>query len=54
MYADSIPIEIQILQDRDIVLTELFPEERLALAWGGLYRERLEQQGWHEAPGGAG
>lgn len=30
----SIPLaEPQILQDRDIVLTEIFPEERLALGW---------------------
>ena len=54
MYAETIPIEVQILQDRDVILREIFPEERLAIAWGQLYGERLRQHGWQEAPGGAG
>jgi hypothetical protein len=54
MYAETIPIEVQILQDRDVILREIFPEERLAIAWGQLYGERLRQHGWQETPGGAG
>lgn len=49
LYAGSLPIEVQILQDRDVVLAELFPEERLALRWAQVYGERLKQQGWHDA-----
>jgi hypothetical protein len=45
------PIEVQILQDRDVVLTEVFPEERLALGWSRAYGDRLKQQGWRDTPG---
>ena len=48
MYAEGLPIEVQIFQDRDIVVREVFPEERLALGWARLYGERLKQQGWQE------
>lgn len=48
LYSGSMPIEVQILQDRDVVLAELFPEERLALHWARVYGDRLRQQGWHE------
>lgn len=46
----SVPVEVRILQDRDVVLAELFPEESLALGWAKIYGERLKQQGWLEAP----
>ena len=49
LYSDGLPIEVQVLQDRDLVLTEMFPEERLALRWAHAYGERLKQQGWQEA-----
>jgi hypothetical protein len=52
MYADGLPIEVQVFQDRDIVVREVFPEERLAIGWAQLYEERLKQQGWHEIPAG--
>ena len=45
------PVEVQVIQDRDVVLTELFQEEWLALNWSQAYLERLKQQGWHETPG---
>lgn len=48
LYPDTMPIEIRVLQDRDVVLTELFPEEWLALRWAKAYGERLRQQGWQE------
>jgi hypothetical protein len=46
--ASRLPIEVRILQDRDVVLTEIFPAEELALKWARLYAERLKQQGWFE------
>ena len=42
------PIEIRVLQDRDVVLTELFPEEWLAMDWARVYAERLKAQGWRD------
>jgi hypothetical protein len=49
LYA-GLPVEVQVLQDRDVVLTELFQEEWLAVNWARAYEERLKQQGWHESP----
>jgi hypothetical protein len=50
LYAGALPVEVQILQDRDVVLAEIFPEERLALNWAQIYGDRLKQQGWQDAP----
>jgi hypothetical protein len=44
------PVEIQVLQDRDVVLTEVFSEEWLALNWAKAYGDRLKDQGWQEIP----
>jgi hypothetical protein len=41
---------VRILQDRDLVLAERFPEESLAMRWAKVYGERLKQQGWVERP----
>jgi hypothetical protein len=49
LYGEGPPVEVRILQDRDVVLAELFPEERLALNWAKVYGDRLKQQGWQEA-----
>jgi hypothetical protein len=49
LYPNEMPVEVQVLQDRDIVLTELFQEEWLALNWARAYCERLKLQGWHES-----
>src|SRR5687767_3142968 len=48
LYAAMMPVEVRILQDRDVVLAELFPEEDLAVRWAEAYGERLRQQGWTE------
>jgi hypothetical protein len=45
----GIPVEVQILQDRDLVLTELFQEEWLAERWARAYEERLRGQGWMDS-----
>ena len=44
------PVEVQVLQDRDLVLTELFQEEWLAENWARAYADRLRQQGWNDRP----
>jgi hypothetical protein len=48
MYAQTRPVEVQVLQDRDVVLTERFAEEWLAENWARVYASRLKEQGWHE------
>jgi len=50
LYADATPVEVKVLQDRDLVLTEVFQEEWLALNWARVYADRLKQQGWFESP----
>jgi hypothetical protein len=45
------PIAVQIMQDCDLVLTEVFPEEWLAVTWAHAYGDRLKAQGWLESPG---
>jgi len=42
------PISVQVLQDLDVVLTENFAEEWLALNWARAYGDRLKAQGWHD------
>lgn len=51
IYPRQLPIEVRVVQDRDLVLTEVFPEEWLALNWAKTYAERLKQQGWYDSPG---
>lgn len=48
IYAEGLPVEVRVLQDDDVVLTERFPGEDFAVRWAELYGERLRQQGWRE------
>jgi len=50
LHAGSAPVEIQILHDGDVVVTELFEEERFALGWAQSYERRLREQGWNDSP----
>lgn len=50
LYPSGLPVEVQILQDREVVLTEWFAEEFLALQWAREYGNRLRQRGWQESP----
>lgn len=54
VYEATLPVEVRVLQDHDVVLSELFPEEALAVRWAAVYGERLRQQGWREAPAESG
>lgn len=51
MYPTAMPVEIQVVHDRDVVLTERFQEEWLAVNWARVYADRLKQQGWYDSPG---
>ena len=46
----SIPVEVQVLHDQDVVVTELFEEERFALGWARSYELRLRDSGWADSP----
>jgi len=49
LLAAGMPVEIQVLHDRDVVLTEIFPEETLAEKWACAYAQRLREQGWQDS-----
>ena len=50
LHVGSMPIEVQVFQDSDLVLTELFPEEQFALGWARSYERRLRDKGWEDSP----
>ena len=50
VYPNTMPIEVRVVQDRDVVLTELFQEEWLATSWAKAYAVRLKAHGWHDSP----
>ena len=50
LYAGRVPVEVQIVQDRDLVLKEIFPGEVFATAWSEAYKQRLQQHGWRPRP----
>jgi hypothetical protein len=50
LYASAMPVEVRIVQDRDVVLKELFSAETFATAWAEEYRGRLQQHGWRPRP----
>jgi len=50
IFPATMPVEVRILQDRDVVLTESFQEEWLALSWARVYGDHLKAQGWHDSP----
>lgn len=49
LYANTTPVEVQVVQDRDVVLTERFAEEWLALNWARVYGDRLKLRGWQDS-----
>jgi hypothetical protein len=53
IFADDIPVEVRIIHDGDVVVTEVFQEEWMALDWARVYGERLRVQGWHDVPDAA-
>ena len=50
MFGTGMPVEVQVVHGRDIVLTEMFQEESMALNWARAYKERLRAQGWNDVP----
>jgi hypothetical protein len=50
LHTHGIPIEVQVVHGPDVVLTEVFQEEWMALTWARAYQERLRVQGWNDVP----
>jgi len=44
----GIPVELQVVHGRDVVVSEVFQEEWMALNWARAYQERLRVQGWND------
>ena len=50
IYASTLPVEVHIVQDRDVILKETFATEQGAAAWAKEYGERLQEHGWQRRP----
>jgi hypothetical protein len=50
LHANARPIEVHVLQDRDLVIKERFTEETGAVAWAQAYGKRLRDHGWRDIP----
>jgi hypothetical protein len=50
VHGHQVPIEVHVVHDRDVILTEVFQEEWMALDWARVYGDRLRSQGWHDTP----
>lgn len=42
------PVEVRVVHGGDMVITEMFQEEWMALDWARLYADRLRAQGWYD------
>ena len=50
LYGGAAPVEVRVLQDREMVIKEVFEEEWLALNWAREYGNRLKKHGWRDSP----
>ena len=48
VFPSTRPVEVRVLQDRDLVLTEAFLDEDTAMDWAREYADRLRHQGWQD------
>jgi hypothetical protein len=46
--ARGMPVEVHVVHGPDVVVSEVFQEEWMAMKWARAYRERLRAQGWHD------
>jgi hypothetical protein len=46
------PVEVHVVHGPDVVLSEIFQEEWMAMNWARAYRDRLRAQGWQDVSGG--
>jgi hypothetical protein len=50
VFTEDMPVEVRVVHDREVVVTEIFQEEWMALDWARIYGERLRAQGWQDVP----
>ena len=50
LIAQSIPVQVQVVHDREILVSEVFQEEWMALEWARAYRAGLRDLGWNDVP----
>jgi hypothetical protein len=48
--AQGVPVEVRVIHDGDVIVTEIFQEEWMGLDWARVYGERLRAQGWQDVP----
>jgi len=46
----GVPVEVHVVHGGDVMLTEMFQEEWMAMNWARAYAERLRAQGWGDVP----
>jgi hypothetical protein len=46
----AMPVEVHVVHGPDVVVSEIFQEEWMAMKWARAYRERLRAQGWQDVP----
>jgi hypothetical protein len=46
------PVEVHVVHGPELVVSEVFQEEWMALKWARAYRDRLRAQGWQDVPEG--
>ena len=51
--SQGMPVEVQVVHGPEIIVSEIFEEEWMALKWARAYRERLRAQGWRDVPDGS-
>ena len=51
LLAGGMPVEVQVVHGPELLVSEIFQEEWMALKWARAYRERLRAQGWNDVPG---
>lgn len=51
--SQGMPVEVQVVHGPEIIVSEIFQEEWMALKWARAYRERLRAQGWLDVPDGS-
>jgi hypothetical protein len=50
LVSGHLPVEVQVLHDREVVVSEVFQEEWMAMNWANAYGDRLRAQGWQDVP----
>ena len=53
VFSHGMPVEVRVVHGEDVVLTEMFQEEWMAMNWARAYKDRLRVQGWHDVPDAA-